>query len=55
VTTDAVEKILRKDMIDPTNGKKMTERDLIPIQRGGSGFAGSGVSLLSTKMAPSLN
>jgi len=33
VTGEAVEKIIKKDMIDPTNGKKMTEKDIIYIQR----------------------
>jgi hypothetical protein len=28
-----VEKIIKKDMIDPTNGKKLIDTDLIPIQR----------------------
>jgi nitric oxide synthase-interacting protein len=34
-----VEKIIRKDMIDPTNGKALTEADIIELQRGGTGFA----------------
>ena len=33
VTQEAVDKIIKKEMIDPVNGKKMTESDLIPIQR----------------------
>ena len=33
VTAESVEKIIKKDMIDPINGKKMVESDLIPIQR----------------------
>ncbi len=33
MTQEAVDKILKKDMIDATNGKKMTEKDIIPIQR----------------------
>ena len=39
VTSECVEKIIRKDMMDPVNGKKLKETDLIPIQRGGTGFA----------------
>ncbi len=33
MTAEAVEKIIKKDMIDPTNGKKMTDKDIIYIQR----------------------
>jgi nitric oxide synthase-interacting protein len=33
VTIEAVNKLIRKDMMDPINGKKMTEKDIIPIQR----------------------
>jgi len=33
VTAETVEKIIKKDMIDPTNGKKLIDSDLIPIQR----------------------
>jgi len=30
---ECIEKILKKDWIDPTNGKKFTERDIVPLQR----------------------
>ena len=33
VTQECVEKIIKKDMIDPTCSKKLSERDIIPIQR----------------------
>ncbi|KAL3990725.1 hypothetical protein ACH3XW_32950 [Acanthocheilonema viteae] len=39
VTMDCVEKIIRKDMIDPLNGKPMKNDDIIELQRGGTGFA----------------
>ncbi|RWS31083.1 Nitric oxide synthase-interacting protein-like protein [Leptotrombidium deliense] len=39
VTLECVDKIIRKEMIDPINGKKMEEKDIIPLQRGGTGFA----------------
>lgn len=71
VTAEVAEKIIRKEMVDPINGKKMTEKDFIYIQRvlilvtiflyyswiiikGGTGFAGSGVSLTSKKNAPAM-
>lgn len=39
VTEEAVAKIIRKDMIDPINGKPLKESDLIPLQRGGTGYS----------------
>ncbi len=33
VTAECVEKLIRKDMIDPINGKPLTESDIISIQR----------------------
>lgn len=33
VTMECVEKLIKKDMLDPINGKKMTEKDIIPLQR----------------------
>ena len=33
VTQEVVDKIIRKDMVDPINGKKLTEKDFIVIQR----------------------
>lgn len=54
VTQEVVDKLIKKDMVDPINGKKMTESDFIPIQRGGTGFAGSGVNLISKKVGPAM-
>lgn len=39
VTSECVEKIIRKDMLDPINNKKLKESDLIPLQRGGTGYS----------------
>ena len=33
VTMEAVEKLIKKDMLDPINGAKMTDKDIIPLQR----------------------
>lgn len=33
VTLECVEKLIRKDMVDPVNGDKLTERDIIVLQR----------------------
>lgn len=33
VTLECVEKLIRKDMVDPVNGETLTERDIIVLQR----------------------
>lgn len=33
VTLECVEKLIRKDMVDPVNGEKLTDRDIIVLQR----------------------
>lgn len=45
VTVECVENLIKKDMLDPINGKKMTEKDIIPLQRGASGFSAAGNKL----------
>ncbi|XP_012681396.1 nitric oxide synthase-interacting protein [Clupea harengus] len=52
VTLECVEKLIRKDMIDPINGEKLKEKDIIVLQRGGTGFAGSGVQLKAKEARP---
>ncbi|XP_028310969.1 nitric oxide synthase-interacting protein [Gouania willdenowi] len=52
VTQECVEKLIRKDMMDPVSGQKLTDRDIIPLQRGGTGFAGSGVDLRANEARP---
>jgi len=54
VTAEACSKIIKKEMIDPINGKKMVDRDFIYIQRGGTGYAGSGVKLKSSVATPAM-
>ena len=39
VTMDCIEKIIRKDMMDPLSGKRLKEKDIIPLRRGGTGYA----------------
>lgn len=54
VTQECVDKILKKDMVDPMNGKPLTEKDIISIQRGATGFSGAGVSLEAKRAGPAL-
>jgi nitric oxide synthase-interacting protein len=39
VTMDCVEKIIKKDWIHPLTSEKITEKDIILLQRGGTGFS----------------
>ena len=41
-------------MLDPINGKKMTDKDIIPLQRGSSGYSASGHTLKAKKYGPSV-
>ncbi|KAG7459852.1 hypothetical protein MATL_G00215090 [Megalops atlanticus] len=52
VTMECVERLIRKDMTDPVTGDKLTEKDIIPLQRGGTGFAGSGIDLNAKEARP---
>ncbi|XP_060945679.1 nitric oxide synthase-interacting protein [Limanda limanda] len=52
VTQECVEKLIKKDMIDPMTGDKLSDRDIIPLQRGGTGFAASGVDLSAKEARP---
>ncbi|XP_054463075.1 nitric oxide synthase-interacting protein [Anoplopoma fimbria] len=52
VTQECVEKLIKKDMIDPVSGDKLSDRDIIPMQRGGTGFAASGVDLRAKEARP---
>ncbi|KAM9299170.1 nitric oxide synthase-interacting protein [Gastrophryne carolinensis] len=52
VTLECVEKLIKKDMIDPISGDKLTEKDIIVLQRGGTGFSASGVQLEAKEARP---
>ncbi|XP_061892350.1 nitric oxide synthase-interacting protein [Entelurus aequoreus] len=52
VTQECVEKLIRMDMMDPVSGDKLSDRDIIPLQRGGTGFAASGVDLKAKEARP---
>lgn len=53
VTMDCVEKIIKKDWIHPLTSEKITEKDIILLQRGGTGFA-SANSLEASSSRPAL-
>lgn len=39
VTMECVEKLLKKDWINPLDNSKLTESDIIPLQRGATGYS----------------
>ncbi|XP_065909228.1 nitric oxide synthase-interacting protein-like [Dysidea avara] len=49
VTLECVEKVIKKDMICPITSQKLKESDIIVMERGASGFAGSGIKLDASK------
>ncbi|CAG0884664.1 unnamed protein product [Darwinula stevensoni] len=54
VTMECVEKLIKKDMLHPLTGQKLTENDIIPLQRGGTGFAGTNEKLEAKQARPVL-
>ncbi|XP_033928284.1 nitric oxide synthase-interacting protein isoform X2 [Melopsittacus undulatus] len=52
VTLECVERLIRKEMKDPVTGEALSEGDIIVLQRGGTGFAGSGICLEAQKSRP---
>jgi len=49
VTQDCVEKIIKKDWRHPLNGQALKESDIIPIQRGATGFSSANSELISER------
>jgi nitric oxide synthase-interacting protein len=54
VTMECVEKIIKKDMVDPINRKKLTDKDIVPLERGATGFAGAGIKLEAKVEGPAM-
>ncbi|XP_065079365.1 nitric oxide synthase-interacting protein homolog [Ochlerotatus camptorhynchus] len=54
VTMECVDKIIKKDMIHPLTTEKLAELDIIPLQRGGTGFATTNGNLQATEERPAL-
>jgi nitric oxide synthase-interacting protein len=54
VTMDCVEKVIKKDMIHPLTNEKLTEKDIILLQRGGTGFSSANTALEAEVKKPAL-
>ena len=54
VTVDCVEKIIKKDMLHPLTGIALKEKDIIYLQRGGTGYAATNEKLKASHYRPNL-
>lgn len=54
VTMDCIEKLVKKDMLHPITGAKLTDKDIIVLERGGTGFSSANEQLSSVKARPVL-
>lgn len=54
VTLECVEKIIKKDYIHPLTNQKITDKDIIMMQRGGTGYAQTNASLEGKSERPAL-
>nr|CAI5819169.1 unnamed protein product [Callosobruchus analis] len=54
VTMECVEKIIKKDWRHPLTGNKLSEKDIIVMQRGGTGYALTNVKLEAKQERPAL-
>ncbi|KAH8404516.1 hypothetical protein KR222_010144 [Zaprionus bogoriensis] len=54
VTMECVEKLIRKDMIHPLTDRKLKDKDIIPLQRGGTGYAITNDNLQAKEKRPML-
>jgi len=54
VTMECVEKIIKKDWLHPLTGDKLTEKDIIAVQRGATGFSSTNDNLEAKEARPVL-
>ncbi|KAH8323847.1 hypothetical protein KR067_006881 [Drosophila pandora] len=54
VTMECVERLIRRDMIHPLTDRKLKEKDIIPLQRGGTGYATTNGNLQGKEKRPML-
>jgi len=54
VTMECVEKIIKKDWLHPFTGDKLTENDIILVQRGATGFSSTNDNLEAKEARPVL-
>ncbi|OQR68873.1 nitric oxide synthase-interacting protein-like [Tropilaelaps mercedesae] len=52
VTVECLEKVIKKEWIDPINGAKIKKKDIIIMQRGGTGFSSTNEQLTAAVQRP---
>lgn len=52
ITQECVDKIIKKDMIHPLTGQKLSDKDIIILQRGGTGYAITNDNLVGAQPRP---
>lgn len=52
VTVECVEKLIKKDWLHPLTGEKLTEKDIIYMQRGGTGYSQTNDNLEAKNARP---
>lgn len=54
VTEECLQKVIRKDWLHPLTGAPLAEGDIIPLQRGGTGYSTTNPQLEGTSSRPVL-
>ena len=54
ILTCDTKQVLKKDMMDPFGGGKLKVKDIIFMQKGGTGFAAGGTKLDTHKYTPTM-
>ncbi|CAD7080759.1 unnamed protein product [Hermetia illucens] len=54
ITLECFEKIIKKDWMHPLTGEKLTEKDIIILQRGGTGYSTTNENLEGMEQKPAL-
>ena len=49
ITTEAFERLVKPDMLDPVSGEPLTMADIIPMASSGTGYAGGGATVKKAK------
>ena len=52
ITSECYEKLVKKDMKHPLTGEQLTEDDIIPLNRGGTGFSATNDGLEGRSIRP---
>jgi nitric oxide synthase-interacting protein len=54
IARDVYDQVIKKDMSDPFGGEKLKEKDIIFLQKGGTGFAAGGTKLEAETYKPAM-